>query len=126
MKKKFSTKKTIIIVAIIIAVVILIGLSYQSFKNIIPEDPDTITLSEGRQIHFESLYVGLSSVSNNSAWLSIHKSDEEGSTSKQVVAGDTINIYGYKIEIKSVNKEYNFSIMPGSSHGNVKFIIKKQ
>lgn len=126
MKNKFLTKKSLIIVVIIMAVAFLIGWGYWSFKNAIPDSPDTITLSEGRQVHFESLYVGLSSVNNNLAWLSIHKDGEEGSVNKQVIAGDIISIYGYTIEIKSVNKEYNFSLMPGSSHGNIKFIIKKQ
>jgi len=126
MKNKFLTKKIIIIVAIIIAVTVLIGWGYHSSKNTIPESPDTITLSEGRQTHFENLYVGLSSVNDDSAWLSIHNDGEEGSTTKQIVAGDTIDIYGYKIEIKSVYDSWIPSIMPGSSHSNVKLIIKKQ
>ena len=126
MKKKISTKKIIIIVSIIIAVIILICWGYQSYKNSTPDSKDTITLNQGTQARFETLSIGLNSVNDNSAWLSIHKDGEEESTNKQVVAGDTIDIYGYKIEIKSVNKVYNFSTKPGSSHGNVKFIIKKQ
>lgn len=126
MKNKFSTKKTIIIIAIIIVAAVLIGWGYQSSKNITPDTPGTITLIQGTQTRFESLSIGLSSIDSNSAWLSIHKDGETGSTNKQVVAGDTIIIYGYKIEIKSVNKGNSFSFKSGSSHGNVKYIINKQ
>lgn len=126
MKKKNSTKKTIIIVAITLLIAILIGWGYWSSRNTIPDSPGTITLNQGTQARFESLSIGLSSVDNNSAWLSIHMDGEEGSTNKQVVAGDTISIYGYNIEIKSVNKGFSFSTKPGSSNGNVKFIINKQ
>lgn len=126
MKKKKSAKKTKIIIVIIIVVAILIGWGYQSSKNITPDPPGTTTLSQGTQARFETLSIGLSSVDDNSAWLSIHKDGETGSTNKQVVAGDTISIYGYNIEIKSVNKGFSFSTKPGYSHGNVKFIIEKQ
>lgn len=126
MKNKLLTKKAIIIIAMIIAVVVLIGWGYQHSKNTTPESQDTITLNQGTQTRFEILSIGLSNIDNNSAWLSIHKDGEEGSTNKQVVAGNTFDIYGYKIEIQSVNKKYNFSIKSGSSRGNVKFIIKKQ
>ena len=126
MKKKLSTKKIIIIVAIIIAIVVLIGWGYQSFKNTSPESPGTITLSQGTQARFESLDIGLNSVNDDSAWLSFHKDGEEGSTTKQVTANETIEIYGYKIEIESVNKSFNFSFKPGSGSGSIKFIIKKQ
>lgn len=107
-------------------VIVLITWSYQSLKSTTPESPDTIMLKQGTQAHFENLYIGLSSVDNNSAWLSFHKDSEEGSTTKRVVAGETIEIYGYKIEIKSVNDSWIPSIMPGSSSDNIKFIIKKQ
>ena len=126
MKNKRSTQKTIIIVAIIISIIILIGWLYLSYKNNISESPDIITLNQGTQANFENLYIGLSSINNNSAWLSIHQDGNEGSTNKQVIAGDTIEVYGYEIEIKSVNKKYNFSIKPGSSQGNIKFIVTKQ
>ena len=125
-KKNYSSTRILIAVAIILAAIVLVSWGYFSYKNTAMDSPDTITLSTGTQTRFESLYIGLSSISDNSAWLSIHKDGEEGSTTKQVAAGDTINIYGYTIEIKSVNKSYNFSFMPGSSHGNVKFIINKQ
>jgi hypothetical protein len=125
-KKKNSTKKTFIIITIVIVVAVLIGWGYQSSKNITPDSPGTITLSQGNQARFETLSIGLSSVDKDSAWLSIYKDGETGSTSKQIVAGDKINIYDYNIEIKSVNKGFSFSTKPGSSHGNVKFIINKQ
>lgn len=125
MKKKKTTKKTIIIVAVIIVAAILICWGYLSFKNIITDPPGTITLSQGTQTRFESLNIGLSSIDSNSAWLSIHKDGETGSTNKQVVAGDTINIYGYNIEIQSVNKSSSFFTKPGSSQGNVKLTISK-
>jgi hypothetical protein len=126
MKKKKTTKKTAIIVAIIIVVAILICWGYKSSKNITPDVPGTITLSQGTQARFESLSIGLSSIDNNSAWLSIHKDGDEESTNKQVATSDTISIYGYNIEIKSINKGYSFFNKPGSSQGNVKFIIEKQ
>jgi len=126
MKKKKTTKKTAIIVAIIIVVVILICWGYLSSKNITPDAPGTITLSQGTQARFETLFIGLSSVDSNSAWLSIHKDGQEGSSQKQVVVGDTLSIYGYNIEIQSVNKSSGFFTKPGSSQGNVKLIINKQ
>lgn len=125
MKNKFFAKKFVVFVAIIIIATILVGWGYQYSKNAKPKSPDTITLSQGTQARFESLYIGLNSVNADSAWLSFHKDDEEGSINKQVIAGETIEIYGYKIEIESVNKSFIFSFKPGSSSGNIKFIIKK-
>jgi hypothetical protein len=126
MKKINSTKKTILISALIALIAVLIGWGYQSSKNIIPDSPDTLTVSQGTQAHFETLFIGLNSVDNNSAWLSIHKDGEEGSTTKRVIAGDIVAIYNYIIEIKSVNKGFSFSTKLGSGHGNVKFIVRKQ
>lgn len=125
MKNKILSKKNII-VAIILVVAVLIGWGYWSSKNSKPESPDTVTLSQGTQARFEGLSIGLSNVDNDSAWISVYIDGEEEATNKQVVAGDTFNIYGYKIEIMSINKGFNFSFKSGSSHGNIKFIINKQ
>lgn len=126
MKDKFSRKKIIITAVVIIAIIASIAWGYYLSRNIPPEPPDTITLLEGRQTHFENLDVGLNSVDDDSAWLSIRKEGEEGSITKQVTAGEIIDIHGYKIEIGSVNEVSNSSSMPGSSQSNVKFTIKKQ
>ena len=126
MKKKFAGKKTMILVAIIAAVAVLIVWSYKSFKNTIPDSSDTITLSEGRQTHFDNLFIGLSSVDKKSAWISIHKDGDEESTQKQLSAGESVEIDGYIIEIKSVNDSWIPSLTPGSSGSKIKFTIKKQ
>lgn len=126
MKNKILTKKAAIVAAIIIVAVVFIGWSYQSYRNTIQESPNTIILNQGTQAHFETLSIGLSSVDNDSAWLSIRKDGEADSTTRQVVAGDTVDIYGYRIEIRSVNKGYNFSFKPGASNGNVKLVVDKQ
>jgi len=124
MKSKLLTKSSlfiVIITIIIFGIVVYIGL-YNS-PNLDP--PNTQTLSQGTQMRFEDLSIGLININDNSAWLSINKNSTGESTKKLVHKGDKVDVYGYIIEINSVHKSGNLSSSPGSSHGYIKFVINK-
>lgn len=124
--KRKKTKKSLhfIYIAIII-VLVLVGWGIKSQNLFNPDSADTKTLSQGTQMRFDELTISLSSVSENSAWLFIRKDGEKEDVKKSVIQGDVVSVYGYTIEIKSVKESANPSILPGSSHGSIKFIINK-
>jgi hypothetical protein len=114
-------KKMLIITFLAIAV--FIGWIAWYKNTSIPEPADTQTLSQGTQMHFGEISIGLSSVDDKSALLVIRKEGLTDSVSESVVAGDKVVIYGYTINVSSVKKSFNLSLLPGSSHGYVKFTI---
>lgn len=114
-------KKMIIVT--FLAVIIFIGWIVWYKNTSISEPANTQTLSQGTQMHFGEIFIGLSSVNDKSALLVIHKEGLTDSVSKSVVAGDKVVIYGYTINVSSVKKSFNSSLLPGSSHGYVKFTI---
>lgn len=124
-KRKKSKKILLFIFIAIIIVLVLVGWGIKSQNHSVPDSADTKTLSQGTQMRFDGLNIALGSVSENSAWLIVHKDGENEDVKKSVVKGDVVNAYGYTIEIKSVKESANPSILPGSSHGSIKFIIKK-
>ena len=126
MKRKKSKKLFLFIFIAIVIALVLIGWGIKSQNQSDPDSADTKTLSQGTQMRFDELYIALGSVSENSAWLIIHKDGEKEDVKKSVKKGDVVNAYGYMIEIKSVKESANPSILPGSSNGSIKFIINKQ
>ena len=114
-------KKMIIVT--FLAIIIFIGWIVWYKNTSISEPANTQTLSQGTQMHFGEIFIGLSSVNDKSALLVIHKEGLTDSVSKSVVAGDKVVIYDYTINVNSVKKSFNPSLLPGSSHGYVKFTI---
>ena len=114
-----------IIIVTFLASIIFIGWIVW-YKNTSTSEPaNTETLSQGTQMHFGEISIGLSSVDDKSALLVIHKEGLTDSVSKSVVAGDKVVIYDYTINVSSVKKSFNPSLLPGSSRGYVKFTITK-
>ena len=117
--------------AVIILSLITVFLIWRNFyhnspdSNINLNNPNLITINTGTQGHFENLSVGLGDIQNNTASLYFNSDGTNDSSMKKVVAGDKFEIYGYDVEIKAVEKDYNPSILPGANHGNVKLIITK-
>jgi hypothetical protein len=117
--------KWVLLGIIVLVVIILIwAIIYQKLNPGL-NDPNLHTLSTGTQLRFESLDVGLSGIQDNSAVLVFHQDGANDSVRKTVFMGDKFAIYGYKIEIKAIEKAFNPSILIGASHGDVKFLIKK-
>jgi hypothetical protein len=114
-------KKMIIIT--FLAIFVFIGWIVWYKNTSISEPANTQTLSQGTQMHFGEIFIGLSNVNDTSALLVIHKEGLTDSVSKSVVAGDKVVIYGYTINVSSVKKSFNPSLLPGSSHGYVTFTI---
>jgi len=111
------------IIVTFLSIIIFIGWIVWYKNTSISESADTQTLSQGTQMHFGEIFIGLSSINDTSAVLVIHKEGLTDSISKSVVAGDNVVIYGYTINVISVKKSFNPSLLPGSSHGYVKFTI---
>lgn len=116
-------KKMIVICLAVLALGLLIFLAG---RNNPPDPAGTNTLSQGTQMHYGNIDVALGNINNDSAWMYFHNNKTGASTQKQVKAGDTVVVYSYSIKINSVKKTLNPSTAPGSSHGNVKFVIVKQ
>ena len=112
-----------IIIVVFLAIIIFIGWIVWYKNTSISEPANTQTLNQGTQMHFGEISIGLSSVNDKSALLVIHKEGLTDSVSKSVVADDKVVIYGYTINVSSVKKSFNPSLLPGSSHGYVKFTI---
>ncbi len=120
MKKKLFIGLVILVIGIVIVLVF-----YRGGNN--PLDPTgTQTLNQGTQMRYGDINIALGNVDNDSAWLNFRNSKTDETSQKQVKAGDTVDIYGYTIKVSSVKKTANPSTAPGSSHGNVKFVINKQ
>ena len=64
-------KKMIIVT--FLAIIIFIGWLVWYKNTSIPEPANTQTLSQGTQMHFGEIFIGLSSVNDKSALLVIHK-----------------------------------------------------
>jgi ABC-type thiamin/hydroxymethylpyrimidine transport system permease subunit len=118
----YECMKKIIIVTFL-AIIIFIGWIVWYKNTSVSEPTNTQTLSQGTQVHIGEISIGLSSITDTSAILVIHKDGLTDSISKSVVAGDTVEIYGYTIDVISVKKSFNPSLVPGSNHGYVKFTI---
>jgi len=117
-------KKIFISLAILIIGLVILLVGYGIWGNSPPDPAGTTTLAEGTQMQYGDINVALGDVSENSAWMYFHNNKTDVSTQKQVKTGDTVDVYGYSIKINSVKEVANPSILPGSSHGYVKFIIK--
>jgi hypothetical protein len=100
--------------------------SYFGLFNSTPDEPGTITLSQGTQTRFGDISIGLSNVDANTASLSIHSDTLDTTTRKQAKAGDSIEAYGYTLKIGAVKKIVNFSFSPGASNGYIKFVVNKK
>lgn len=120
MKKKILIGLATLVLSLVILLVVFKG------GNNPPDPAGTQTLSQGVQMRYDDIYIALGNVDNDSAWLNFHNNKTDETTQKQVKAGDSIEVYGYTIKVSSVKKTANPSIAPGSSHGNVKFVIIKQ
>jgi hypothetical protein len=120
-------KKNILIGLVILMVGMLVLLIvYVGGNNNTVDQPGTTTLTTGTQMRYGDISIGLSNIENDSASLSIHDNVTDVSAQKQVKAGDTIDVYGYQIMINSVKALANPSILPGASHGYVKFVVNKK
>ena len=119
-------KKNILIgLAILVTCLIIVLVGYRWGNN--PPDPaGTQTLSQGTQMRYGDINIALSNVDDSSAWLSFRNSKTDETTQKQVKAGESVDVYDYTIKINTVTKSANPSTAPGSSQGNVKFVINKQ
>ncbi|MFA5777485.1 MAG: hypothetical protein WC906_03540 [Parcubacteria group bacterium] len=128
---KNSIKIIIGISMVIILSLITVFLIWQNFKyNFLTSEtdlnnPNLITINSGTQVHFENLLVGLADIQNNTANLYFNSDGTNNSSLKKVIAGDKFEMNGYSVEVKSVEKAYNPSVLPGASHGKVKLIITK-
>jgi len=119
-------KKIFIGLAILIAGLIVILVGYGIWSNNPPDPAGTETVTQGTQMHYGNINVSLSNIENDSALIDFYNNETDASIQKQVKVGDTIDVFGYSIEIKSVKEVVNPSILPGSNHGYVKFFINKQ
>lgn len=124
MKKRLS--KHVIIITLIVLIVTLFTLLLIIGSNNTPADPNLKTLSQGRQMRYNEISIGLANVLDKSGQIVIHKDNGTADISKQVKAGDTITAYGYEIEIRSVNRSFNLSTKPGASSGSITFVINKK
>jgi hypothetical protein len=128
---KNSIKIIIGISAVIVLSFIAAFFIWQNFYHNSPSpdidlnNPNLITISMGTQGHFENLLVGLGDIQNNTANLYFNSDGTNDFDMKKVVAGDKFEMKGYSVEVKTVEKAYNPSILLGASHGNVKLIISK-
>ena len=118
----YECMKKMIIVTFL-TIIIFIGWVVWYKNTSISEPLNTQTLSQGTQMRFGEISIGLSSVDDKSALLVILKEGLTDSVSKSVVAGDKVVIYDYTINVSSVEKSFNPSLLPGSSRGYVKFTI---
>lgn len=120
-------KKKLLVSLIVAALIVVAVFSYKYFKDSNNQDlQNTKILNQGTQMHFDKLDIGLMSINNKSAWISFFDKNTESSTQKLVNIDDNIEIYGYVLQIKSVSESENFSLIPGSSQGYVKFTIIKK
>ena len=118
-------KKILIGLAILVTGLIIVLVVYKGGNN--PPDPaGTQTLSQGTQMRYGDINIALSNMDDSSAWLSFRNSKTDETTQKQVKAGESVDVYDYTIKINTVTKSANPSTAPGSSQGNVKFVINKQ
>jgi hypothetical protein len=125
MSRKKKSSKLIFFAAVILIVLVILGWIGRSEPLTNSDSANIRTLSQGTQMHFDDLFIGLASVSGKSAWLIINKQGQTNSERRQVMAGDKVDIYGYTILVKSINASFNLSVLPGSSHGSVQLDINK-
>lgn len=128
-KKQSRGKRVLLVLAV--GILVLGALIIWGAKNTDTADPDAnnpniLTISTGTQGRFEDLSIGLGNIQNNSANIYIHQNGNGGSTSKKVVVGDQLEIYGYKIEVKSISNSWNPSRLIGASHGSIKLLVTRQ
>jgi len=121
-----KNKKIFIGIAILAIGVLAVLTGYALLNNHPIDPPGTTKLTQGTQMNYEDISIGLSSIENDTAWLSVRSKETNESTSNQAKAGDKIDIYGYQIAISSVKKGSNLSIVPGSNQGYVKFVVNKK
>lgn len=121
-----KNKKMIIGLVILAVGVVTMAAGYVLFNNNAADQPGTTKLTQGTQMNYEDISIGLSSIENDTAWLSVRSKETNESTSKQAKAGDKIDVYGYQIAISSVKKGSNLSTVPGSNQGYVKFVVNKK
>lgn len=121
-----KNKKIFIGLAVLAIGVLAVLIGYVFLNNHAIDLPGTTKLTQGTQMNYEDISIGLSSVENDTAWLSVRDNVTSESTSKQAKAGDKIDVYGYQISISSVKETFNPSILPGSGLGYVKFVVNKK
>lgn len=114
--------KRLIIVSFL-SIIIFVGWIVWYKNASISESTNTQRLNRGTVMHFGEISIGLGNINDKSALLVIHKEGLTDSVSKTVVAGDRVEIYGHTINVSSVNNSFNLSLLPGSSHGYIKFTI---
>jgi len=132
-RSKVSTKRSRgrCVLPIIVFILIAIALIIWGAGGANPVDPDAnnpniLTISAGTQGHFDNLYIGLGNIQKNSASLHFRQDSADESMNKEVATGDELDIYGYKINVKSIKASWNPSALVGASHGSVKLLITKQ
>jgi hypothetical protein len=122
MKKKRMTAS---LVTLAIGVLIVL-VSYVILNNRTLDEPGTTRLTQGTQTRYEDISIGLSSIENDTAWLSVRDNVTSESTTKQAKADETIEAYGYQIVVDSIKKSSNSSILPGSSQDYIKLRVNKK
>ena len=118
-------KKLFVGLGIIIASLVLIVVAYFGWGNYSPDPVGTETVTQGTQMHYGNISVSLNDVDGDTAWIHFYNNGTDESVQKQVKVGDTVDVFGYLIEIKAVKEVANPSILPGSNHGYVKLFMNK-
>ncbi len=107
----------------IVLIVICLAYLYHPYEK---DSVDWKSLSQGTQLRYSDLSIGLTNVDNDKAWLTIRKDGETSEPIKKtVITGDKFEAYGYEIEIKSVAKKWFSRFRSGSNIGTLKLIIDK-
>ena len=118
---------SVLLLVLLFALIVILIWNYCD-RNSTSTDADNglRTINAGTQANFDDLGIGLGSIQDDSASISIHSKSASESTNKTVVQGDKFEIYGYTIEVKSVKRTANISQLIGSSHGYIKLLVNKQ
>lgn len=109
---------SIVIILIVIFIVYIYWIGNRDTDNL-------KTVSQGTQVRYNNISIGLTNVEDSKAWLMIKKEDDvDESLKKVVIVNDKFEAFGHTIEIKSVDKNWFGGFVSGSGTGTIKLIIK--
>lgn len=126
MKKNPRLKKSNKIIICLLLILVIMLAVYLVWRD--EDNPSGyLSLEQGTQMRYEDILIGLINVDDDAAWLAIRKDGDSGeSLTESLSEEETLNAYGYTIEIKSIEKDRIPSWLPGSGNGKIEFVINKE